>query len=84
MREQEGGGGEGGDDGASNLDGSVETLEALPGDAVVSEVAPIGSIVTIFLQENDVCFTDDNVVRRGVVVQLLVPILHHKLPHRDA
>ena len=46
-------------------------------------MAPIGPIVAIVLQENDVCFTDDNVVRRGVVVQLLMPILHHGLHHCD-
>ena len=69
--------------GDSNLDGSVKALKALPGDAIVSKVAPVGSIVTILLQENDVCFTDDNVVRRGVVVQLLMPILYQELQPYD-
>lgn len=61
--------------GWSNLDGSVEALKALPGDAIVCEVAPVGPVVTVVLQEDDVCFTDDDVIRGGVVVQLLVPIL---------
>lgn len=68
--------------GWSNLDGSVKALKALPGDAIVGEVAPVGSIVTIALQEDDVRFTDDNVIRGGVVVQLLVPILQQSIRSR--
>lgn len=63
----------------SNLDGSVKALQALSGDAIVCEMAPVSPIVTIVLQKDDESFADSDVIRRGVVVQLLMPVLQmHK------
>ena len=58
-----------------HLDGSVKAFQALPGDAIVREVAPVRPIVTVVLQENDECLTDGDVIGRSVVVQLLMPVL---------
>ena len=58
-----------------HLDGSVKALQALPGDAIVSQVSPVAAVVSIALQELDVSLTYDDIIRRGVVVQLLMPVL---------
>ena len=58
-----------------HLDGPVKAFQALSGDAVVCEVAPVGTVVAVALQEGDVGFTDDDVIWSCVVVQLLVPVL---------
>ena len=63
----------------SNLDGSVKALQALSGDAIVCEMAPVSPIVTIVLQKDDESFADGDVIRRGIIVQLLMPVLElHK------
>ena len=59
-----------------HLDGPVKAFQALSGDAIVSEVAPVCSIVAIALQKLDVGLTDGHIIRGGVVVQLLMPVLH--------
>ncbi len=42
----------------------------------IGEHTPVGAPVPAGLQERDVGLADGNVVGRGVVVQLLVPVLH--------
>jgi len=60
------------------LDCPVKAFQALSGDAIVCEVAPISTIVPIALQEGYEGLADDNVIRSRVVVQLLMPVLQYR------
>mmetsp|Transcript_20853 Transcript_20853/g.62749 ORF Transcript_20853/g.62749 Transcript_20853/m.62749 type:complete len:211 (-) Transcript_20853:1862-2494(-) len=55
---------------------AVEALHPVTSDAVAVEDLPVGSIITIATQERQVRLADADVIRRGVVMQLLVPLLH--------
>lgn len=63
------------------LDGSVKAFQALSGDAIVIQVCPVAAIVPIALQELDVSLTNDDIIRCGVIVQLLMPVLHGAHEH---
>ena len=60
-----------------NLDCPFKAFQALSGDAIVREVAPVSTIVPIALQEGYEGLADDDVIRSGVVVQLLMPVLQY-------
>ena len=57
------------------LDGAVKALKALAGDASIGQHSPVGPIVPIALQEGDEGLADGHIIRSGVVVQLLMPVL---------
>ncbi len=58
-----------------HLDGAVKALKALAGDASIGQHPPVGPIVPIALQEGDEGLTDGHIIRSGVIVQLLMPVL---------
>ena len=58
-----------------HLDGAVKALKALASDASIGQHSPVGPIVPIALQEGDEGLADGHVIRSGVVVQLLMPVL---------
>ena len=63
------------------LDGAFVGLEASAVDAALGENAPVLGDVHVGLEEGEVSLADDDVVRGGVVVELLVPLLHPDTLH---
>ena len=61
-----------------HLDCPVKAFQALSGDAIVREVAPISTIVPVAIQEGYEGLADDDVIRGCVVVQLLMPVLQYR------
>eukprot|EP00958_Prasinococcus_capsulatus_P023563 scaffold3544_cov373-Prasinococcus_capsulatus_cf.AAC.2 len=59
------------------VDGAVVAEQALPVDAALLQHPPVHPDVAVGLQVLDEGVADDHVIGRGVVVQLLVPLLHH-------
>lgn len=58
-------------------DGAVVGGESLGGNAALGKCLCVGWEVLVGVAEGEECFADDDVIGAGVVVEFLVPLLHH-------